>query len=180
MPSRLMARQSPLRYARRMQAITIRTATGEDTEVLTTLILKSKASWGYSPALMMAFRSELTMTPAKLAHWTVWVAEVDQTIRGMIALNSSAANGSAELEEFFVDPEFQKRGVGSALLSRLLHACRERGVTRLGLDADPYAEAIYASWGFSTVGASPSKSIAGRLLPRMELSLSAARGQRTG
>lgn len=56
-------------------------------------------------------------------------------------------------------------------MAALLAACRSRGVRRIGVDADPNAEGIYAHFGFTTVGRSPSGSIPGRWLPRMELRL---------
>ena len=151
--------------------ITVRLACPEETAALTELAIRSKASWGYSEAFIAACRAELTITPAVLTAWTVWVALVDQAIGGMIALNSRAGVDTAELEDFFVEPDLQRSGVGSALMSTLLETCRSRGVGLVGLDADPFAERIYHRFGFRTVGCSPSGSIPGRMLPRMELRL---------
>lgn len=131
--------------------------------------MRSKASWGYSDAFMDACRAELTLTPEKMAAWRIWVAEAAGEIAGMVAVHFE--DGKAELEDFFVEPAFQQRGVGAALLDVLFAACREAGATVVGLDADPNAEVIYARLGFRTVGRSPSGSIPGRLLPRMELRL---------
>ena len=121
---------------------------------------------------MDACRAELTITPAKMADWTVWVAQADQKIRGMIALGLCADGGDdAQVEHFFVDPDWQARGIGTVLMTTLLESCRSRGVAVVGLDADPNAEIIYGRLGFVTVGRSPSRSIPGRMLPRMELRL---------
>jgi GNAT superfamily N-acetyltransferase len=149
--------------------VIVRAARPEEAEVLTALAMRSKASWGYSDAFMDACRAELTLTPEKMAAWKIWVAEAQGEVAGMVALHLDGAK--AELEDFFVDPSFQNRGVGSALLQVLLAACREAGATDIGLDADPNAEAIYTRLGFITVGRSPSGSIPGRMLPRMELRL---------
>jgi GNAT superfamily N-acetyltransferase len=149
--------------------VIVRAARPEEADVLTALALRSKASWGYSEAFMDACRAELTLTPEKMAAWRVWVAEEAGEIAGMIALRLDGAK--AELEDFFVDPSFQRAGVGSALIDVLLTACRAAGAEEVGLDADPNAEAIYARLGFRTVGLSPSGSIPGRMLPRMELQL---------
>jgi GNAT superfamily N-acetyltransferase len=151
--------------------IVIRRAASAECGALTELALGAKASWGYSDEFMAACRAELTMTPQKLAAWTVWVASEDGVICGMIALAVDAAKASAEVEDFFVEPESQGRGVGGALMSTLLQECRTQGVRRLGVDADPNAEPIYRRLGFETVGLSPSGSIPGRMLPRMERGL---------
>ena len=108
------------------------------------------------------------MTPQKLAAWTVWVAEADGDLAGMVALS---LDGGAEVEDFFVEPRFQGRGVGAALMAELLAAARTAGASVLEVDADPNAEAIYTRLGFETFGRSPSGSIPGRWLPRMRMSL---------
>jgi len=149
-------------------AITVRRARAEEAEVLTELAMRAKASWGYDAAFMAACRDELTMTPQKLAAWTVWVAEADGAIAGMIALS---LDGGADVEDFFVEPRFQGRGVGGALMAELLAAARAAGAQALEVDADPNAEAIYARLGFETFSRSPSGSIPGRWLPRMRFTL---------
>ena len=116
---------------------TIRRAQPHEDEVLTELAMRAKASWGYDAAFMAACRAELTITPEKLAAWDVWVAEVDGTMAGMVAL--SLENGEAEVQEFFVEADLQGRGVGAALMAVLLEACRKRGIAVLNVDADPNA-----------------------------------------
>lgn len=148
--------------------ITIRRARADEAGALTQLALRAKASWGYDAAFMEACREELTLTPAKMAVWQVWVAEAGERIAGMIALNLERG---AEVEDFFVDPTFQGRGVGGALIATLLQATRAAGATVLEVDADPNAEAIYAKLGFQTFARSPSGSIPGRWLPRMRMQL---------
>jgi GNAT superfamily N-acetyltransferase len=152
-----------------MGDVVVRPARGDEAETLTELALRAKASWGYDAAFMEACRAELTLTPSKLSTWQVWVAEADGQVAGMIAL--SLAEG-AEVEDFFVEPQFQGRGVGGALMAKLLDAARAAGAEVLEVDADPNAEAIYAKLGFETFGRSPSGSIPGRWLPRMRLLLS--------
>jgi GNAT superfamily N-acetyltransferase len=148
--------------------ITIRAARPAEAETLTELALRAKASWGYDAAFMAACRDELTVTPQTLADWRVWVAEVAGEVAGMIALGLT---DGAEVEAFFVEPKFQGRGVGAALMAELSAAAREAGATALEVDADPNAEAIYARLGFQTFSRSPSGSIPGRWLPRMRMTL---------
>ena len=148
--------------------MTVRQARADEAAVLTELAMRAKASWGYDDAFMAACRDELTLTPERMAAWQVWVAEVEGEIAGMVALN--LADG-AEVEDFFVEPAFQGRGVGGALMAQLLDAARAAGPGTLEVDADPNAEAIYARLGFATFSRSPSGSIPGRWLPRMRMDL---------
>lgn len=150
--------------------VRLRAARPQDAPALSALAFRSKASWGYSAEFMEACRQELTLTPEQLAAWTVWVAEVDGVLAGMIALRPDGE--AAELEALFVDPGFQGRGVGAALMRAFLDHCENASIPRVRVDADPNAEAVYARFGFRTIGRSPSGSIPGRTLPRMELLLS--------
>jgi GNAT superfamily N-acetyltransferase len=146
------------------QGITVRQGRPDDAAALTELALRAKASWGYDEAFMAACRDELTLTPQKMAAWRVWVAEAGGELAGMVALSLGDV---AEVEDFFVEPAFQGRGVGAALMATLLEAARVAGATALEVDADPNAETIYAKLGFETFSRSPSGSIPGRWLPRM-------------
>jgi GNAT superfamily N-acetyltransferase len=148
-----------------MTDVTVRLARAEEAAVLTELSMRAKASWGYDDAFMAQCRAELTLTAERMEAWTVWVAERDGQVAGMIAL--AVDSDGAELEDFMVEPAFQGLGVGRALMDALLAECRRRGLASIGLDADPNAEPIYRRLGFSTVGQSPSASIPGRMLPRM-------------
>jgi GNAT superfamily N-acetyltransferase len=148
-----------------MSAVSVRIARSEDAARLTDLAMRAKASWGYDAAFMEQCRAELTLTAEKMDSWTVWVAEHDGRLAGMIALATDGAR--AELEDFMVEPSLQGLGVGRALMDALLAECRRLGLESVGLDADPNTEPIYQKLGFSMVGRSPSRSIPGRMLPRM-------------
>ena len=148
--------------------IEVRPARADEAEALTELAMRAKASWGYDAAFMEACRAELTLTAEKMAGWQVWVAVADGQVAGMVSLTLGEV---AEVEDFFVEPAFQGRGVGGALMATLLEAARAAGASTLEVDADPNAEAIYTRLGFVTFGRSPSGSIPGRWLPRMRLAL---------
>jgi GNAT superfamily N-acetyltransferase len=144
----------------------IRAPRADEAGALTELAMRAKASWGYDREFLQACRAELTVTAEKLAGWRFWVADADGHLAGMIALSDSEDH--AEVEDFFVAPEAQGEGIGRALMDAFQDECRARGYARIGVDADPNAEAIYLRLGFHTVGRSPSGSIPGRWLPRME------------
>ncbi|MEE8276121.1 MAG: GNAT family N-acetyltransferase, partial [Alphaproteobacteria bacterium] len=78
---------------------------------------------------------------------------------------------AAEVSLFFVDPAAIGQGVGTRLWRHLIGEARRRGVERIVVESDPNAEGFYLAMGARTVGAVPSRSIANRLLPLMELAL---------
>ncbi len=128
--------------------------------------MRSKAHHGYDDAFLTAVRAELTITPDDCDGRLV-VAERDGTLLGYYAVTGTPPTG--ELDSLFVDPTAIGTGLGGMLLRAARAHATELGFTTLRIDADPGAEAFYRHAGARRVGEAPSGSIAGRLLPRLEL-----------
>ena len=153
-----------------MDDVVLRRARPDEMDALTALCLRSKASNGYDEAFMAACVEELTVRPQWFERSEFWLAEKRGRIVGCARLTPDDP-GTAEIETFFVEPEFRSTGVGRRLWEHLKGRARERGLARLHLVADPYAEPVYERFGFRTVGRAASGSIPGRTLPRMEMIL---------
>lgn len=148
--------------------VVLRPARREEASALSALALRSKGHWGYPAEQLEAFRAELTLDPDDLDG--VVVASDGGRLLGYRRVIIDGP--SAELDALFVDPPFIGSGVGARLLADALAAARVAGALSVGLDADPDAESFYRRHGARTVGRSPSGSIPGRTLPRMEFDLS--------
>ena len=147
----------------------IRPARLDEADALTDLSMRSKQSNGYDEAFMAACRDELTVTADRMTDGTYWVAEVNGVIRGCVCLSVDADNATGEINAFFIDPDFQRRGIGQVLWRKILEEAQE--LQTLRLDADPAAAPFYEKLGFVTVRNVPSGSIKGRTLPHMVLKL---------
>ena len=80
----------------------------------------------------------------------IWIAEDDGAVVGCVALQPLPA-GVGEVKRMFVDPAWRGRGVGRALLERLIAEARERGHSELRLGTLPdmtEAQSLYRSLGF--------------------------------
>jgi hypothetical protein len=73
------------------------------------------------------------------------------------------------LEDLFVEPDAIGTGVGAALFRHAVRRAASGGTTVLSIDADPNAAGFYVAMGAVRVGESPSASIPGRVLPRLEV-----------
>jgi GNAT superfamily N-acetyltransferase len=144
----------------------IRPADPREAAALTALGLKSKAHWGYDAAFMAACVAELTVLPEHVARNEVWLAE-DGTPAGFYELIDQGG-GAGEVRMFFVEPARIGTGLGAVLWDHMESRARARGLDRLGLDADPNARGFYQRMGCEVTGTSPSGSIPGRWLPRLE------------
>lgn len=153
----------------------IRPARPEEAGVLIELSLRSKRSNGYDEEFMAACREELTVTDERLAEGEYWVAESD-IVCGCACLLADPDSRSGEVHAFFIDPEWQRKGIGRLLWQKLVERAKAKGLTELHLDADPFAVPFYKALGFRVTGEVPSGSIAGRVLPHMEMTLD-RRGQ---
>jgi N-acetylglutamate synthase-like GNAT family acetyltransferase len=150
--------------------LVIRPAAPSDVDILTDLALRSKASHGYDAAFMAQCRAELTIAERTLRERDVWLAEQDGRIVGFFALEPPDA-GVSEVNPIFVEPHLQQSGVGRALWRKLEERACFAGAKAIGLDSDPHAVGFYEKMGMKVVGSSPSGSIPGRLLPRMQKAL---------
>ncbi|MCR4868190.1 MAG: ribosomal protein S18-alanine N-acetyltransferase [Lachnospiraceae bacterium] len=83
----------------------------------------------------------------------VWIAEEGEAICGYCVLYFAADEG--EIPSIAVDARARRRGIGKALMDRLISECHERKVTRLFLEVRSSNEAahkLYESCGFLVAG----------------------------
>lgn len=151
-------------------AIKIRRARRGEAETISALSMRSKRSNGYDEAFMTACLEELTVTEVELIEREFWVADAG-VICGCACLIVEGDDGFSEVHALFIDPEYQRQGIGQLLWAKMVEQAKVLGLKRLRLDADPFAVPFYEAMGLVTIGHSPSGSIPGRSLPRMEFEL---------
>jgi len=151
---------------------TIRLARQNDAEVLTMIAMSSKQSNGYDDAFMEACAEELCVTSASLDAHEYWVVESGEPC-GFVCLEADPDGLAGTVRSFFIEPSWQRRGIGRLQWTALEGSARDKGLRLLRLDADSKAEAFYCALGFTTVSRVPSGSIPGRTLPHMQMGLSA-------
>ena len=78
-------------------------------------------------------------------------------------------NRSGEIHAFFIDPDWQRKGIGHLLWHKLLDCAKAKNLVKLHLDADPLAVPFYEALGFKVAGEVPSGSIPGRSIPYMTM-----------
>lgn len=150
--------------------ISIRRAMAGDAAAISDLCFRSKQSNGYTDEFMESCRDELTYTEDDLLRLTFWVADIDRIV-GSVGLGQGDDEHSGEIHCYFTDPEFQRRGIGKKLWQNMLTEAANKSYRRLHLDSDPFAVPFYNSLGFVIVDQTPSGSIPGRMIPKMEILL---------
>jgi GNAT superfamily N-acetyltransferase len=86
-----------------------------------------------------------------------WVAELDGRVAGF----GIADRASRSLWALFVDPAFERRGAGRALLARLTDGLFESGTEPINLSTAPgtRAERLYLAAGWKKVGNLPTGEV---------------------
>jgi ribosomal protein S18 acetylase RimI-like enzyme len=118
---------------------------------------------------LLAHPDYLILGPAGLAEGRTHVAEQDGTVVGFATWSES--DGTIELEDLFVDPDYMRRGIATELVLRITDVLRARGTERLEVTANPHAMAFYRSAGFTDYGTAETEL---GTAPRMVLMLTRA------
>lgn len=146
--------------------ISIRLAQKHDAENLTEMIMRSKGSNGYDENFLKACRDELSVSPTDMLADEYWIAE-DGEICGCACLRVEPHSTNGEISSFFIDPKWQRKGIGWKLWDKIHERALALGLKKLQLDSDPFAVPFYQAIGFTITGQTPSGSIPGRTLPQM-------------
>ena len=116
---------------------------------------------------LLAHPEFLILGPEGLEEGRTHVAEQDGSLAGLATWAETA--DIMELEDLFVDPGYRRRGIATALVSRIAEVLRARGVERLEVTANPHALGFYRAAGFVDCGVAETDFGAA---PRMVLAIS--------
>lgn len=147
-----------------MKSVFIRHPKESEALVLTKLILRSKAYWGYSEEFLKSVEKELTVTEHYLKNAVAFVAELDSKIVGIVGLSLK----KDELEFLFIEPDYIGKGLGKLLWNKFLSEIRSQGITSFKILSDPGAEPFYQRMGAKRIGMAKSSV---RMLPLLEFAV---------
>ncbi|NMM44515.1 GNAT family N-acetyltransferase [Rhodospirillaceae bacterium KN72] len=152
--------------------VVIRAPHAHEADMLSDMVLRSKASWGYPPDFMAACVDVLRITPEAIAEGAIRVA-ADAEADVPLGLNKVVCDGDgrAGLDKLFIAPEAMGSGVGALLFDDAAARAKALGATVMTIESDPGAESFYLRMGAIRVGSVASEAIPGRLLPKLEFKL---------
>ena len=145
----------------------IRLGTSADLAGATSVYCRASLSNAGDRDNLLAHPEYLILGPEGLAEGRTYVAEEDGSLVGFATWVETA--GTVELEDLFVDPGYMRRGIATALVSRIAEVLRTRGVERLVATANPHALEFYRAAGFVACGVAETEFGAA---PRMVLAIS--------
>ena len=133
-----------------MSEVIIRSARVEERASLEALQWRASLANPGDRDALLANPDAIVLPVEQIMDGHVFVAERDDVIIGFAAI-LSRADGNAELDALFVEPNLWKTGVGRLLVHC---ACRAGTAARiLHVVGNPHAEGFYMACGFRTTGA---------------------------
>jgi GNAT superfamily N-acetyltransferase len=121
--------------------VNIRSATADDLPVLREVFRRAALSNEGDREWIESHPGESRLDETNVLAGHMRVAEIDGRIVGFATLVGS------ELEDLFVDPDWMRRGIATALVLDVAAT-----VPRIDLTANPHALAFYESVGFVATG----------------------------
>ena len=153
-----------------MREVVIRTALVSERRQLEALQRRASLANPGDRDALLANPDAIDLPLNQLERGHVFVAEVAGSPVGFAALDFRA-DGDADLDALFVEPDLWRHGLGSLLIERCVEVARTAGSCALHVVGNPHAEGFYSAVGFEVVGTTQTRFGPG-LLMRKALSQS--------
>lgn len=129
----------------------IRLATESEQQALEALQRRASLMNEHDRAPLLANPDAIALPLEQITRGRVLVAEHGGMIAGF-AVVLPRADGAAELDGLFVEPNRWRSGIGRALVDHAAAMARAEGAATLHVIGNPHAAGFYGSCGFVTVG----------------------------
>jgi GNAT superfamily N-acetyltransferase len=141
-------------------------ATVEQIGLLRDLTYRAKASWGYDAEFMALIYSDIDLTPEMFERDTLMTAVEGDRVLGYAQLMPIDRTDTLYLENLYVDPDAQGKGIGRHLIEWAFSETARQGYDWLEWDSDPNAAPFYVRMGGEKVGEMESTIRLGRMIPK--------------
>lgn len=147
--------------------ITFRSASIEESDILSDLAIKSKGHWGYSKQQLDNWRSDLRVGQNYIQEHIVRTIWSDSELVGFFAIKTGRVNA---LDHLWLLPEAIGKGIGVQAFKEVIKECEASGIDAFTIVSDPNAEGFYLKEGAKRIGEVESTP-KNRLLPKLRYKL---------
>lgn len=152
-------------------SLIIKTPTLNELEQINQIVRLSKGHWGYDEIFLNRFMENFSVTKEYLERNTSRIACIYEQLIGFYSF-SIQADGSLELDNFFLHPSQIGKGLGRKLWVAYCDTAKELGKHEFTLWADPNTESFYLKVGCEKIGVRQSPMMPDRYPPVMRCKIS--------
>lgn len=148
-----------------MGMINIRRAKVGDANILTNIAINSEAYWGYDEDYMESFKDTYRVSENYISNYPTFLMEDDKEVVGFYGILMN--EGETELEYFFIDPRYIRKGYGKLLWQHVIETARSLNIKAFEIITSPEAIGFYTKLGALKIGEVESLVKVGRKIPRL-------------
>lgn len=145
--------------------INIRRAKVGDANILTNIAINSEAYWGYDEDYMESFKDTYRVSENYISNYPTFLIEDDKEVVGFYGILMN--EGETELEYFFIDPRYIRKGYGKLLWQHVIETARSLNIKAFEIITSPEAIGFYTKLGALKIGEVESLVKVGRKIPRL-------------
>ncbi|MFR1709392.1 MAG: GNAT family N-acetyltransferase [Clostridium sp.] len=145
--------------------INIRRAKVGDANILTNIAINSEAYWGYDEDYMESFKDTYRVSENYISNYPTFLMEDDKEVVGFYGILMN--EGETELEYFFIDPRYIRKGYGKLLWQHVIETARSLNIKAFEIITSPEAIGFYTKLGALKIGEVESLVKVGRKIPRL-------------
>ena len=146
-----------------MRDVLIRTALVNEQRELEALQRRASLANPGDREALLANPDAIELPLEQIERGHVFVAEIYGSIAGFAAL-VFRADGEADLDALFVEPELWRHGVGAQLIEHCVDVARSAGSCVLHVVGNPHADGFYSAVGFDVIGTTQTRFGPGLLM----------------
>lgn len=143
----------------------IRRAKVGDANILTNIAINSEAYWGYDEDYMESFKDTYRVSENYISNYPTFLIEDDNEVVGFYGILMN--EGETELEYFFIDPRYIRKGYGKLLWKHVIETARSLNIKAFEIITSPEAIGFYTKLGALKIGEVESLVKVGRKIPRL-------------
>jgi GNAT superfamily N-acetyltransferase len=138
------------------QTVSIRPARLDEHAMLEALQRRASLENPGDREALLAHPDAIALPMEQIAEGCLFVAQADDEVVGFAAI-VPRADGGAELDALFVEPNLWKRGIGRQLVDHVAEIAGRQGAAFLHVTGNPHAEGFYVSCGFRVMGTTETR-----------------------
>lgn len=136
-----------------------------EAKILTDLLVRSEAYWGYDSTFMENFKSLYRVTEQFINNNETFIIEENEDIIGFYALLIDEKETS--LEYLYIETICIGKGYGKLLWEHMIEICKNWGIKEITLVTSPQVQEFYIKMGAVQIGEVDSLVIKDRKIPKL-------------